>query len=434
MIEQILAALFHHDSHVGAGLNFTPSENRLSPLARLPLISDLYGRYFLDDLRLFGQWAFYGGKDVGFIETNILHPCLQRMTGARHINTRPISGINCMTLALAALTQPGDAVFAIPLESGGHASTQVIIESLGRRFLPIPMISPHEVDIAGLSELLREQRPRVVYVDQATMLFPLAISGVRSAIDTESPETILHYDSSHLNGLILGGANPNPLAHGADLFGGSTHKTLPGPHKGFLATNDDELAAKITETASHFVSHHHSAEMVSLALTLLEFEQCGGDRYARQVVENAQLFGHRLHAAGVDVAAPGMGFTGCHQLWVTPPQQKDANALARDFEDCGLILNVFPGLPGINRPSFRVSLAEVTRLGAKQDHAQHLADIFADLILGRRGKDAVVSELGLVKSELSTPRYCVDLKSVLNMKLDAQVNDYCTRKWASLVS
>ena len=422
MINKVLSALIDHNARVGAALNFTPSENRLSPLARLPLVSDLYCRYFLDDLKLFGEWAFYGGKDVGNIENNILHPCLQRLTGALHVNARPISGINCMTVALAAITEPGDAVFAIPLEFGGHASTQIIIESMGRTFVEIPMISHCEIDLLNLTQLFHEQRPRLIYIDQATMLFPLELPGVRSVINEVSPHTILHYDSSHLNGLILGGENPNPLEHGADIFGGSTHKTLPGPHKGFLVTNNDEIASKISEMASHFVSHHHSAEMVSLAITLLEFEQCGGNDYARKVVENAKIFGRQLHEAGVDTAAHEMDFTGCHQVWVTPPENIDANALARDFEDCGLILNVFGGLPGINRPSFRVSLAEVTRMKATHDHAKILADIFADLILGRKSKNVLQSELKIIKSELSTPGYCVDLEALSELKLDAPVH------------
>ena len=300
---------------------------------------------------------------------------------------------------------------------------------MGRHYLEIPMASPHEIDVSSFCEALKNIHPELIYIDQATMLFPLDISSLRSMIDNYSPSTILHYDTSHLNGLILGDAIVNPLEQGADLFGGSTHKTFPGPHKGFLATNREDIAKKVNTTASHFVSHHHSSELVSLALSLFEFDQCGGDQYARRVIENSQLFAQLLHSSGINVAAAGQGFTGCHQIWVTPQKDSDVSCLARNFEYCGLILNVFSSLPGIDQPSFRISLAEITRMGAKTDHIHYLANAFVDLIVDRKNKDAVAKELLPLKSELSVPHYCLSLSDLHEFSLEKPVVEFCSRNW-----
>jgi glycine/serine hydroxymethyltransferase len=325
-------------------------------------------------------------------------------------------------------------ILAIPPSFGGHVSTQVIVESMGRTCLHIPMQSAHEIDLDQLKSILRQHQPKLLYLDQATMLFPLDVASIRAVIDDSSPETLIHYDSSHLNGLILGGAIPNPLEHGADLFGGSTHKTLPGPHKGFLATNNAALAQKIDEFGSHFVSHHNSAATVALAVTLLEFQQCGGDRYASLLVENAQQFAARLNALGVEVAAADLGFSGCHQVWVTPPGDLDVHALASKFEACGLILNVFGGLPGISRPSFRISMAEVTRMGMMDEQALELAEIFADLILSNGRVDTTRSRIEPIKTALAKPKYCIDLNDLYGMSLDDSVLAYYEQKWPALVS
>src|SRR5205823_6268942 len=159
------------------------------------------------------------------------------------------------------------------------------------------------IDMSGLEAELIKTRPAVVYSDQSTLLFPIDPRPLRELIDLVSPEIILHYDSSHVNGLILGDALFNPLERGAHSFGGSTHKTLPGPHKGFFATNDESLARRVQAASDHFVSHHHLADVVSLAVTLIEMQECSGDVYAHRVIANAQNFARVLFDQGICVAA-----------------------------------------------------------------------------------------------------------------------------------
>src|SRR5690349_6191498 len=117
-----IAALFQrlkrHQAHAEEAIHLTASENVLSPLARLPFGMDLHARYFLDDLRLFGTWCFPAGAEPGAIEQEILTPVLAELAGASHVNVRPISGINCMTIALAALTSPGQTLLSVPVASG----------------------------------------------------------------------------------------------------------------------------------------------------------------------------------------------------------------------------------------------------------------------------------------------------------------------------
>lgn len=422
MIEKVLSLLKRHEERVAESINFTPSENRLSPLARLPLVGDMNARYFLDDLRLFGAWAFNGGKDAGEIEIAILRPLLKALARAEYVNTRPISGLNCMTTALVATTRPGDLVLALHPDHGGHASTREVAENLGRRFGTLPMLSAHSPDTESLARQLERERPNLVYIDQATMLFPLDLRPFREAIDASCPEALLHYDSSHLNGLIFGKVVRNPLEAGADLFGGSTHKTLPGPHKGFLATNSQEIAQRIQAVTDHFISHHQSGAIASLAITLIEFNQCGGEEYARRVVENARHFAVTLDRAGVSVEAAERGFTACHQVWVVPPDDTDMAQLGLEFERCGLIINNFNGLPGTRGPAIRASLAEATRMGAHLDHAEALAEAFADLILRRRTVGEIAERTAPVRAALAHPRYCFHRSELADRGLIRQVD------------
>lgn len=418
-IVQLLHTLNAHEKRARNSLNFTPSENTMSPLARLPMVLDTYSRYFFDHMSLFNEWLFFGGIEAGRIELDILKPLLQEMAGAQFVDVRPISGLNCMTIAMAGLCPSGGTMLTVPEESGGHMSTTHVAERLGIRTLPIPMAGTHYVDLPALEGLLAQSRPDLVYLDQSSQLFPVDPYPVRQLIDAVSPGTVLHLDSSHTNGLILGGALPNPLKRGAHTFGGSTHKTLPGPHKGFLATNDERLRDRIDAIAYHYVSHHHLGAVVSLAITLLELRDCNGEDYAHRVMANARRFARALWERGIPVAEPDLDFTACHQVWVKPVTHTDATKTARLLEENGLLVNKLTGLPGIPGPAFRLSLAEATRLGAKDGEVDDLARVFADLLTDNtRDRHEDVLEL---RQRLSRPRYCYDYEDLRAMGAPADL-------------
>jgi glycine/serine hydroxymethyltransferase len=284
---------------------------------------------------------------------------------------------------------------------------------LGIRVLPIPMRHTHFVDLDGLDHLLTAETPNLIYLDQSSLLFPIDPKPIRELIDLRSPQTILHLDSSHINGLILSGALPNPLERGAHTFGGSTHKTLPGPHKGFLATNDPALRDRINAVASHFISQHHLAAAVSLAITLIEMRDCGGSEYAARVMDNTLRFAQGLFDRGIPVVRTAEGFTGCHQTWIMPTPGNDAPAIGHRLYEQGLLVNLYDDLPGVGQPAFRMSMAEMTRLGGTEREVDDLVRIFAALLAGDRGDYR--TEVAAVRSRLSRPRYCYDHDQLVAM-------------------
>ncbi len=374
-LKNLLDHLADHERHARASISFVPSENTLTPISRLPFILDNYSRYHFDYEPM--SLAFRGDRGIDKIKEEILVPLLQELTKAKYINLKGISGMNCLTIVLAALADIGDTVITVPANRGGHPSTPTIAKRLGIRLLDMPMLSPHDLDLDALETLIKEERPRLIYIDQSTFLFPLDPAPIRWLVDRHSPSTLIHFDSSHLNGLVLGGACWNPLDRGADSFGGSTHKTLPGPHKAFLASRQKDIMERINDKMVHFVSHVHVAGTVSLALVLLEMRHCGGVDYAKTTVENAREFAHLLHRhERLNVAEAERGFTDCHQLWVTPKLDGDPWEMGDRLYCCGLWVNNFDALPGINAHTFRLSMSEATKLGLKKDEVKELADIF----------------------------------------------------------
>lgn len=405
-------------------IHLTPSENVLSPLARLPFLLDVYNRYYLDDLRLFGRWFFPAGQGLGEIEESVLKPLLREITGAQHVNVRPISGINGMTVALASLTQPGHTIMSVAPDAGGHVSTRVVAERLGLNVVHLPMMNAHDIDLECLSKTLKQKTFQLVYLDQSVFLYPIDTMAVREVIDRVSPRTLLHYDSSHVNGLIFGKALSNPLDSGATSFGGSTHKTFPGPHKAFLATNDETIAKRFQATTDHFVSHHHMADVFSLAIALIEFRDCGGEQYAGLCMENARTFAKTLMTRGLRVGGRPDNPTGCHQVWVEVPESNDVVSLVNRLKRVGILANNFSGLPGIPRPAFRLSSAELTRRGAEENDVLEIAYAFSEILLNKESDDTVTTRVQRLRNKLVRPHFCFGQEDFLEFGMSSKTAEF----------
>ncbi len=415
-LTDITALLISHERKFDGSFALVPSENQLSPLARLAYESDAYARYFFNENEVFGRWNFEGGSIAGLIQTDLLVPALCRIGGAKHANVHGISGLTAMLIAMTALTEEaGATVLSVPVEFGGHPDTGYVGRKLGCRMETIPFIAFDQPDFSALFELCSELRPKLVYVDHATHLFPLDLRALIATIKGASPETLVHVDSSHVNGLIWGGVQANPLECGADTYGGSTHKTFPGPHKAVLFTNDDDLNLKIILAGVNTISHHHTASMVSLAFVVHEWLTCGGQDYAEQVIRNARAFARALEERDLWVTGRHGRHTENHQVWMAPPPACNAYELATNLFRAGLVVNPFHPLPGHVEAGIRFGLAEPTKLGMKEDHMFALADLVAAVATGMEVPEAVAQRTKELRSGFGCA-YCVPTAEVEKLR------------------
>lgn len=423
-IIKTLKILFDNEKLSERSLSFIPSENSLSSLARLPLVLDAYNRYFLDDLRTIGKWSFNGGRILGKVEKDVLEPLLKEMSRSKYINTRPISGMTCTSIILSALCEKGDNILLTGKDIGGHSSIEKIANTLGIIPNYLPIKDHFTIDYEKLTIQLKNINPSLIYIGQSSTLFPIEPSILRDLVNKFSPNTIIHYDSSHLNGLILNNAIFNPLETGAHVFGGSTHKTLPGPHKGFLATDDKNIAKKIQQASDHLLSHHHMADIFSLTITLLEMKNCNGDIYAQSIIKNTKLFAKYLYKNGVNVCFPEMGFTDCHQIWVNLSKHSDVDTILENFYESGLIINNVDSLLGINGTSLRLSLSEITRFGIDEEDIKKLAMIFSRIIKNDNIDNNYLTEVKEIKRKLNRRNYCYNLNDLNKDSLDSDTLNF----------
>lgn len=365
-------------------VNLVPSENKLSPLARLPLSTDYYNRYFFNDALDPEFWQFRGGQEVAEIETELALGHLSQLSRAPYVNGRPISGLSAMMIAMAGLGgKPGGTVVSIDAASGGHYATAGVARRLGFESATVPVVRGW-VDEERLAEVLCAREPVLVYLDLQNSRHELVASRVAELIRTHSPLTLLHVDCSHTMGLVLGGALANPLDAGADTMGGSTHKTFPGPHKGVLFTRNPELHKQLKDAQFTMLSSHHFAETLALGLAAAEFRHFG-QFYAEQVIGNARLFSKLLAEDGFDVAADEDGHaTSTHQVWVKIGDAEQTDSFSQSLYDHGIRVNIQIDLPGLPGPVLRLGMNELTFIGGREAAVQALAKEFGNARVGVR--------------------------------------------------
>ncbi|HEU5377697.1 MAG TPA: hypothetical protein VFV38_19910 [Ktedonobacteraceae bacterium] len=390
--------ILEHQMRSNERLSLVPSENVLNISARMAFVSDILHRYSFP-VDSGNNWSWPGSAELAEIEKE-LQASLQRMFQARYINTKSISGLNCMTIALAALTRPDITVFSIAQEDGGHGSTAFVSKKLGLRieFLPI---NPHDfsIDLEKACQQLRHcQGRKVIYLDQFMCLFPHDLRRLR---EVAGEDCIIHYDGSHTMGLIAGGQFQDPLREGADILAGSTHKTYPGPHKGIIVTNNEALHANIEENSMYFVSHHHAADIVALALATQAFEE-NREHYARQVITNAQTLGNELFERGFQVCAAHKGFTASHQLWIDIANICHPFDASRLLLETGIVVNAIdiPYIP--SKLGVRLGTQEVTHLGMKETEMAEIARIFEDVLIKNLPVEGARKRVCEMKAQFST--------------------------------
>ncbi len=390
--ERRLARLVRaHDRWRGREVfNLLASENAVSPTARRYLASDLAGRYTLPmATTVDGETidnSYTGTRYTDEIEA-LANDAAARLFRARHATTRPLSGHLAALSALVPLLPPKSRLLAVPPEHGGYDgyAPGFVPALLGYSVRPLPADGPgHSVDPAAAVAAIRAERPDAVLLGQSFFLFPYPLREIADAAHERG--ALVLYDASHVLGLVAGGVFQDPLAEGADVVFGSTHKSFPGPQGGILATNRDDLFAQIDPALVWRVfDNAHWNRIAGVAQTLLELERVGAE-YARTVVENARALGSALHGSGIPLVAAEQGFTRSHQLHLDRARLLrerglGAGALARRLERQRLLIDLVG----------RVGTAEATRLGLRPDEMPRLADLIVrgGLLNERVGPDVL---------------------------------------------
>ncbi len=425
--------------------NLIPSESTPSLLVKMCEISDPSGRYAEHKTMKGREVYFYQGidfiKDVED-ETRIE---LGDFFGCSEVELRPVSGQMANEVIFKAMVrfinrgrpegQPSRKMRLVmnnDLNKGGHLSSQPMgalfnfveedPETGKERVINFPVLdeNPYKPDRNKLAELLSEHRPDLLVFGKSMFIYPEPVTFVADLVkDWERPPVIM-FDMAHVLGLY--GAFQAPLAEGANLITGSTHKTFFGPQRGLIAGNFPKgsplrkLWIDIKGRAfPGSTSNHHLGTLVGLLMSSYEMNAFKQE-YQTQVRANAKAFARALKDKNIQVEGDESdGFTETHQVLIRIDRFDNGMDIARRLEDNNIVTN-YQALPDdatfLEPSGIRMGVQEMTRFGMIEKDFDMLAGFLAEVVIENRSVKAKVKEY---RQNFMEMKYCVPFDQAVPM-------------------
>ncbi|MCP3968854.1 MAG: aminotransferase class I/II-fold pyridoxal phosphate-dependent enzyme [Rhodobacteraceae bacterium] len=367
--------------------NLNPATNVMNPRAEALLASGIGTR---PSLGYPGDKYEMGLEAIEEIEVIAAQLCAE-IFDARYAEIRVPSGAIANLYAFMATCKPGDTIITPPASVGGHFSHHAAgcAGLYGLRTLPAPVDADgYTLDLDGLRDLARAERPRLITVGSSLNLFEHPVAGIRAIADEVGARVL--FDAAHQCGIIAGRAWKNPLVEGAHLMTMSTYKSLGGPPSGLIVSNEADLAERLDAIAfPGMTANFDAAKSAALALSMLDWRQ-HGRAYADQMIATSRALAAALDAEGLPVFAAARGFTRSHQFAIEAAGfgggQTASKRLRRaGFLACGIGLPL-DGVAG-DMNGLRIGTPELVRWGVTPGNVPDLAGLIAAALRANRPED-----------------------------------------------
>jgi glycine/serine hydroxymethyltransferase len=437
--------------------NLIPSENTPSLFVKLCEIGDPSGRYAehktalrKESESLAGTGALKGDQVYYYQGADFIYQMEQRLKsefaafiGGSEVETRPLSGqmaneivfkglvkfLSSHPEGFPALGSTGrlKCVMNNDLTYGGHLSAQPygalfnFAEEHIVRF-PSDEKNPYQTDLEKMIALVNKNRPALIVFGKSMFLHPEPVGPLRAFLCTVPDyRPLVMYDAAHVLG-ILGPLFQDPLAEGAEIVTGSTHKTFFGPQRGIIASKMPEGAPFrklwseiVSRTFPGSTSNHHLGTQLAMLAATIEMNAFK-TAYQTQVLSNARAFASACAAQGIPVeGGEAEGYTHTHQVLIRVMPFGDAKEIASRLEANNIVTN-YQALPGdetFYHPSgIRMGVQEMTRFGMKEPDFDGLARFIADIVLRKKN---VANEVAEFRSRFLSMEYCLGFEQTLRI-------------------
>ncbi|MFX1311432.1 MAG: serine hydroxymethyltransferase, partial [Promethearchaeota archaeon] len=357
-------------------INLIASENVLSRTAESISYSDFAHRYAEGVVY---HREYQGQRYQDEIE-QIAIDSVKNLFGCKFVDVRCPTGTTANIAVYYGLCNYGDKIFTLSVPNGAHISMRKFGGAglRGLKIFDIPFDNDrYNIDMDLFGNLILGIKPDLITLGASVFLFPHPITEIKKIC--EDIGTIIHYDGSHVFGLIAGGEFQNPLSEGADVLMGSTHKTFPGPQGAIICTNDESLFHNIERGIfPGTVSNHHLHRLPPLAIVCEEMSKFGKN-YARQIIKNAKAFAAELDRKGFKVLGKKLGYTESHQILVDLSEYGKGLKNAQLLEKADIITNKnlihSDEVNFASNPSgIRLGVQEMTHLGMKEPEFKIIAE------------------------------------------------------------
>lgn len=374
------------------GLQLIASENLTSPAVLAALGSTLSNKY----AEGYPGRRYYGGCAEVDKAENLAIERAKQLFGAEHANVQPHSGASANLAVYGAFTAPGDTVLAMSLPHGGHLTHGSRVNFSGKWFDIVSYgvrADTELIDYDEVRDLAAKHQPKMIICGATA--YPRLIDFAEFRNIADEVGAILMVDAAHFIGLVAGQAIPSPVPF-ADVVSFTTHKVLRGPRGGMILCKA-EHASRIDKAVFPMMQGGPLMHSVAAkAVALHEAATPEYQRYARQVIANAQALAGALEAEGM---RPVSGGTDTHLALIDlQPFGITGTDAERACDAARITLNKnaipYDPQPPMVASGIRVGTPAVTTQGMATDQMKDIASLIARALRDPAHAAAVADEVG----------------------------------------
>lgn len=298
-------------------------------------------------------------------------------------------------------------VMGLSLSSGGHLTHGYRHNISSKMMRAVSYDVNHEtgcIDYLQLQEQVQREKPLILIAGYSA--YPRLIDFAKMREIADSVNAVLMVDMAHFAGLVAGRVmtgNFNPVPF-AQIITSTTHKTLRGPRGGLILCNN-EYREVVNKGCPIVLGGPLPHVIAAKAIAFKEASTPEFERYAFQVVENAQTLAEALIKRGARLLTNGtdnhllvmdvmssFGLTGRQAESVLRSAHLTANR------------NAIPD--DINGPWYtsgvRLGTPAITTLGMKEVEMHEIASIIIDLLRQARPSSESRSKAEIAPQYLAT--------------------------------
>lgn len=376
------------------GLEMIPSENHTSGAVLEALGTRLTDKYSEG----YPGARYYGGcENVDAVE-NLARERAKKIFGSSWANVQPHSGGPANLAVYFALLNPGDTVMGLKLFHGGHMTHGLKVNYSGTYYNSVQYGCREDgfIDLDEMRRLAHEHKPKLIVTGGSA--YPQIYEWAKYKEIADEVGAFMLADMAHVAGLVAGGVYPNPVGI-ADVVTTTTHKTLRGPRGAIILANGKEstplqTVEKTKENIPTLIDRAiipglqggpHNHQTAAIAVALKEAMQPEFKKYAKQILDNAQVLAEELLAKGYKLVTGG---TKSHLLLI---DLNNKNITGKEAEKAlslaGITVNknTTPHDPrkAFDPSGIRLGTPALTSRGMKEKEMRTIADFINRAIINK---------------------------------------------------
>lgn len=376
---EIAQAITDEMKRQNSHIELIASENWVSKAVMAAMGSPLTNKY----AEGYPSKRYYGGCQCVDVVENLARDRAKELFGCDFCNVQPHSGAQANLAVYFAMLEPGDKIFGMNLDHGGHLTHGSPVNLSGKYFKSTFYGVNDEgvIDYDVVRQRAIEEKPKLIVAGASAYARIIDFKKFREIADEVG--AYLMVDMAHIAGLVAAGLHPSPIPY-ADVVTTTTHKTLRGPRGGMILWNEKANEKFNFDKAIFPGTQGGPLEHViaGKAICFKEALQPEFKEYQQQILANAQALANALLDRGVNLVSGG---TDNHLMLV---DLRDENVTGKDLEkrlDSAHITCNKNAIPNDPRSPFltsgvRLGTPAVTTRGMKEEDMEVIAEAISLVI------------------------------------------------------